>query len=128
MNSQKVLKTASIFGVLAVLIGAFGAHGMESILIENNRVDTFETAVQYHFYHTIALLLVSVLCQNNMSRYLKWSAYLFIVGIVVFSGSLYVLSLTNITILGAITPFGGLSFIGGWIALFLSAKEQNFSS
>tara|TARA_B100000780_G_C20827823_1_gene328926 strand:- start:213 stop:599 length:387 start_codon:yes stop_codon:yes gene_type:complete len=128
MNSQKVLKIASIFGVLAVVIGAFGAHGMERILIENNRVETFETAVQYHFYHTIALLTVSVFFQNKMSSYLKWSAYLFIVGIVVFSGSLYVLSLTNITILGAITPFGGLSFIGGWIALFLSAKEQNFSA
>lgn len=128
MNSQKVLKIASIFGVLAVVIGAFGAHGMERILIENNRVETFDTAVQYHFYHTIALLIVSVFFQNKMSSYLKWSAYLFIVGIVVFSGSLYVLSITNITILGAITPFGGLSFIGGWIALFLSAKEQNFSA
>lgn len=123
MTSEKVLKTASVFGVLAVSIGAFGAHGLESILIENNRVETFETAVQYHFYHTIALLIVAVLLQNKASKYLNWSAILFSLGILLFSGSLYILALSNFTFLGAITPLGGLFFIAAWAALYCSAKE-----
>jgi len=123
MTSQKTLKIASIFGILAVAIGAFGAHGLESILIENNRVATFDTAVSYHFHHTMALLLVSVLLQNKVSKYLNFAAILFTLGILVFSGSLYILALSNITFLGAITPLGGLCFIAAWTALFLSAKE-----
>ena len=123
MNHKKVLKIASIFGVLVVIIGAFGAHGLESILIENNRVNTFETAVQYHFYHTIALLIIAVLFQNKTSNYLNWAVYLFVAGILVFSGSLYILALTNYTVLGAITPLGGFCFIAGWLCLFYSAKE-----
>jgi uncharacterized membrane protein YgdD (TMEM256/DUF423 family) len=123
MTSEKALKTASVFGVLAVSIGAFGAHGLESILIENNRVETFETAVQYHFYHTIALLIVAVLLQNKASKYLNWSAILFSLGILLFSGSLYILALSNFTFLGAITPLGGLCFIAAWAALYCSAKE-----
>ena len=123
MTSVKVLKTASVFGVLAVVIGAFGAHGLESILIENNRVETFETAVQYHFYHTIALLIVAVLLQNKASICLNWAAILFSLGILLFSGSLYILALSNFTVLGAITPLGGLCFIAAWAALYCSAKE-----
>tara|TARA_B110000211_G_C14060827_1_gene545427 strand:+ start:1745 stop:2116 length:372 start_codon:yes stop_codon:yes gene_type:complete len=123
MTSEKVLKIASVFGVLAVSIGAFGAHGLESILIENNRVETFETAVQYHFYHTIALLIVAVLLQNKASICLNWAAILFSLGILLFSGSLYILALSNFTFLGAITPLGGLCFIAAWAALYCSAKE-----
>jgi uncharacterized membrane protein YgdD (TMEM256/DUF423 family) len=123
MTSEKVLKTASVFGVLAVSIGAFGAHGLESILIENNRVETFETAVQYHFYHTIALLIVAVLLQNKASKFLNWAAILFSLGILLFSGSLYILALSNFTFLGAITPLGGLCFIAAWAALYCSTKE-----
>ena len=123
MTSQKVLKIASIFGLFAVAIGAFGAHSLSSILIENNRVDTFETAVRYHFYHTIALLVVSVLLQNNSSKHLNRAVILFSIGILIFSGSLYVLALSNFTFLGAITPLGGLCFMAAWISLFSSAKE-----
>jgi uncharacterized membrane protein YgdD (TMEM256/DUF423 family) len=125
MKSHEVIRTASVFGLLAIVIGTFGAHSLENILVENNRVETFETALQYHFYHTLALLFISVLFQYKSNSYLKWVVYLFVIGIVIFSGSLYVLALTNITLLGAITPFGGLSFIAGWIVLFLSAKEKN---
>jgi uncharacterized membrane protein YgdD (TMEM256/DUF423 family) len=125
MKSHEVIRTASVFGLLAIVLGTFGAHSLENILVENNRVETFETALQYHFYHTLALLFISVLFQYKSNSYLKWVVYLFVIGIVIFSGSLYVLALTNITLLGAITPFGGLSFIAGWIVLFLSAKEKN---
>jgi uncharacterized membrane protein YgdD (TMEM256/DUF423 family) len=123
MTSQTVLKITSVFGVLAVAIGAFGAHGFESILIENNRVETFETAVQYHFHHTIALLIVAVLLQNKASKYLNWAAILFLLGILLFSGSLYILALSNFTVLGAITPLGGLCFIAAWAALYYSTKK-----
>ena len=123
MTSQKVLKIASIFGLLAVAIGAFGAHSLSSFLIENNRVAPFETAVRYHFYHTIALLVVSVLLQNNSSKHLNRAAILFSIGILVFSGSLYILALSNFTFLGAITPLGGLCFMAAWISLFFFAKE-----
>jgi uncharacterized membrane protein YgdD (TMEM256/DUF423 family) len=125
MKSHEVIRTASVFGLLAIVLGTFGAHSLENILVENNRVETFETALQYHFYHTLALLFISVLFQYKSNSYLKWVVYLFVIGILIFSGSLYVLALTNITLLGAITPFGGLSFIAGWIVLFLSAKEKN---
>lgn len=125
MKSHEVIRTASVFGLLAIVIGTFGTHSLENILVENNRVETFETALQYHFHHTLALLFISVLFQYKSNSYLKWVVYLFVIGIVIFSGSLYVLALTNITLLGAITPFGGLSFIAGWIVLFLSAKEKN---
>ena len=123
MTSQKVLKIASIFGLLAVAIGAFGAHSLSTFLIENNRVATFETAVRYHFYHTIALLVVSVLLQNNSSKHLHRAAILFSIGILIFSGSLYILALSNFTFLGAITPLGGLCFMAAWISLFFFAKE-----
>lgn len=123
MNSQSVLKIASIFGFLAVAIGAFGAHGLEDLLEENNRVATFETAVRYHFYHTLVLVFVSILMNKSKTKYLAYSVYLFSLGILVFSGSLYVLSLTNITILGAVTPLGGLCFLGGWSSLFLASKK-----
>ena len=123
MKSQYVLKIAALFGCLAVIIGAFGAHGLEVILVKNSRLETFDTAVQYHFYHTLALLLTSFLIANNTNRYLIKAAYFFTVGIVLFSGSLYVLALTNFTLLGAVTPFGGLCFIAGWLCLFCAAKE-----
>ena len=70
MNSVKTLKLAALFGFLSVLIGAFGAHGLEGVLIENQRLETYKTAVNYQFYHTLALLLVGVLMMSNPSKYL----------------------------------------------------------
>ena len=120
MNSVKTLKLAAFFGFLSVLIGAFGAHGLEGVLIENQRLETFKTAVNYQFYHTLALLLVGVLMMSNPSKYLIRSAKMFVYGILFFSGSLYLLSLTNYTLIGVVTPIGGLFFIFGWFALYKS--------
>tara|TARA_B110000977_G_scaffold146736_1_gene186047 strand:- start:56 stop:433 length:378 start_codon:yes stop_codon:yes gene_type:complete len=120
MNSVKTLKLAAFFGFLSVLIGAFGAHGLEGVLIENQRLETFKTAVNYQFYHTLALLLVGVLMMSNPSKYLIRSAKMFVYGILFFSGSLYLLSLTNYTLIGVVTPIGGLFFIFGWLALYKS--------
>lgn len=118
MNPHRIRQWAAAFGFLAVLLGAFGAHGLESRLTELDRVETWETAVFYHFVHALALLGLSL-----MPRPSKGAAYGFIIGILIFSGSLYVLSLTGITKLGAITPIGGLSMMLGWACLFLNKSE-----
>jgi uncharacterized membrane protein YgdD (TMEM256/DUF423 family) len=126
MNAKHILQITGILGALGVGLGAFGAHGLEDILVENGRLDTFQTAVNYHFYHTLALFGIGILALVKPSwKGLSFTAWCMILGILIFSGSLYVLSLTGITWLGAITPLGGLSFILGWCSLvYLSIKNQ----
>ena len=123
MNGSKIIRITAILGALAVGIGAFGAHGLKETLISNGRLETFETAVNYHFYHVLALLAVGLLAFRKSSKLLSYACIMFIAGIFIFSGSLYVLSITNITFLGAITPIGGVGFIAGWLLLFWSAKD-----
>jgi uncharacterized membrane protein YgdD (TMEM256/DUF423 family) len=108
---------ASLSGMLAVMMGAFGAHALKSRL-DDHALRIFETAVQYHFHHSFALLAVGVIALSQpQTILLKTSGWLFVIGILVFSGSLYLLSLTGVRWLGAITPIGGLAFIGGWACL-----------
>lgn len=107
----------AMFGALSVAIGAFGAHGLKSMLETAGRTDTFETAVKYQFYHTFAILLVGLLLQKGENSLLNISGWLFLAGIIVFSGSLYALCFTGIRWLGAITPIGGVAFIAGWLLL-----------
>ena len=108
---------ASLSGMLAVLFGAFGAHALKGKL-DDQALKVFETAVQYHFYHTFALLVVGVIALNQpQTVLLKSSGWLVVIGILVFSGSLYLLSLTGVRWLGAITPLGGLALIAGWACL-----------
>ena len=116
---KRHLIIGSILGALAVALGAFGAHGLEATLEANGRVDTFETAVQYHMFHTLAILMVGILMQQKTHQLLKLVSFLSLMGILIFSGSQYVLSITNLSVLGAITPLGGVSFIGGWILLIV---------
>jgi uncharacterized membrane protein YgdD (TMEM256/DUF423 family) len=108
---------ASLNGMLAVVFGAFGAHALKGKL-DDQALKVFETAVQYHFYHTFALLVVGVIALSQpQTVLLKSSGWLFVIGILVFSGSLYLLSLTGVRWLGAITPLGGLALIAGWACL-----------
>ena len=108
---------ASLSGMSAVILGAFGAHALKNRLDEY-ALGVFETAVQYHFYHSLALLAVGIIAlQQPQTMLLKSSGWLFLLGIVVFSGSLYLLSVTGVRWLGAITPLGGLAFIAGWACL-----------
>lgn len=108
---------ASLSGMLAVIIGAFGAHALRGKL-DDYAMGVFETAVQYHFYHALALLAVGVIALNQPhTTLLKSSGWLFLLGTVIFSGSLYVLAITGVKWLGAITPLGGLAFIAGWACL-----------
>ncbi|MCE7991465.1 MAG: DUF423 domain-containing protein [Roseivirga sp.] len=123
MTAKTVLITAGILGALSVGIGAFGAHALQDTLTANGRLETFETGVKYQFYHTLALLLLGILMLNFDQNYFNYAAYAFIAGTVVFSGSLYTLSLTNMTWLGAITPIGGLGFILGWVFLVLGVSK-----
>jgi uncharacterized membrane protein YgdD (TMEM256/DUF423 family) len=108
---------ASLSGMLAVVFGAFGAHALKGKL-DTYALGVFETAVQYHFYHSFALLAVGVIALSQpQTIMLKTSGWLFFIGILVFSGSLYLLSFSGVRWLGAITPLGGLAFIGGWACL-----------
>ncbi|MDA0698860.1 MAG: DUF423 domain-containing protein [Chloroflexi bacterium] len=109
---------------LSVAIGAFGAHALRARL-EPARLATFETAVQYHMLHAVALLAVAALAGRVQSQQLLLlSGGLFTAGIFLFSGSLYALAITGITWLGAITPLGGLAFIGGWLCMGIAAWKM----
>ncbi len=115
------LKFAALSGFIAVALGAFGAHGLKGKL-SSDMMAVYQTAVEYQFVHTLALLGVVVIkFKFDDVALLNISAWAFALGIIVFSGSLYALSLSGIKILGAITPIGGLAFLVGWFCLFLAA-------
>ena len=108
---------ASLSGMLAVTLGAFGAHALKNRL-DDYAMGVFQTAVQYQFYHSLALLAVGVIALSHpQAALLRSSGWLFVLGIVVFSGSLYLLSFSGLRWLGAVTPIGGLAFIAGWACL-----------
>ncbi|MBL7891572.1 MAG: DUF423 domain-containing protein [Bacteroidia bacterium] len=117
---NRFLIIAGISGALSVALGAMGAHALKMVIIPE-LLQTYEKAVQYQVYHTFGLIAVALLMQNNSTKFLRWSGNLFIAGIVLFSGSLYFLSTRSLIgvegmrWVGAITPFGGLSFITGWL-------------
>ena len=123
MTQKTILLIATALGALTVAIGAFGAHALAKMLESTGRVDTFETAVKYQMYHTLALLAVGLLLFRVEQPALQVAAWCFFLGILIFSGSLYVLCATGITWLGAITPIGGTLFIVGWGALFYAVLK-----
>jgi uncharacterized membrane protein YgdD (TMEM256/DUF423 family) len=115
MKGKGIIVTGALLLALGVGFGAFGAHLVEDLLTPD-RFDVYQTAVQYHFYHALGLLLIGALAQHLPdSAWLRWSGRLIVAGIVIFSGSLYLLTLTDTGWLGAITPIGGAAFIAGWI-------------
>jgi len=117
-----------MFGTTAVALGAFGAHGLED-RISADQLETWETAVDYQFYHTLALLFLSTFSRAK-SNFIRVSFISFVVGILLFSGSLYLLSTYSLTgflkpaILGPVTPIGGLAFIVGWVGLFVATLKN----
>jgi uncharacterized membrane protein YgdD (TMEM256/DUF423 family) len=114
------LLVGAVFGGLGVALGAFGAHGLRSRL-SPEMLAVFETGVRYQMYHALAILLVSALISRlDAGRLLPAAGWAFSGGILLFSGSLYLLALTGVTVLGAITPLGGLAFLVGW-GLLISA-------
>ena len=117
----------AILGSFAVAIGAFGAHALQDWLISIRQVETFQTASKYHFYHTFSIILIGILLHLNTGNFAKrrkalvWAAKLHLLGTLIFSGTLYLLCLTNIRWLGAITPIGGTLLIIGWVLFAISA-------
>jgi uncharacterized membrane protein YgdD (TMEM256/DUF423 family) len=113
----------SILGGTGVMIGAFGAHALKNLLESSGRLETFETAVKYQFYHALALILLGILMNNQEHSVYQYSGYSFIVGTLIFSGSLYALCLSGITKFGMITPVGGVLLIAGWALLMLGIMK-----
>lgn len=124
MDYKKSLLAGTILGGLGVAFGAFGAHALKDTLAAIGRVETFELAVRYEFYHAFALLVVGVLQQFLNSKYLKTSSLFFLFGTVFFSGSLYLLCFTNNTTFALVTPFGGVLLILGWVFLTISVINK----
>ena len=124
MTARLLLQLAALFGGLGVAIGAFGAHALHDMLVRAGRLETFETAVRYQFYHVLALLAIGVLWAARPElRTLGTTGWLWLGGIIVFSGSLYGICFTGITKLGAVAPIGGLLFLAGWVSLILAVRE-----
>lgn len=124
MTARLLLQLAAVMGGLGVAIGAFGAHALHDMLAKAGRLETFETAVRYQFYHVLALLAIGVLWAARPElRTLGTTGWLWLGGIVVFSGSLYALCFTGITKLGAVAPIGGLLFLAGWVSVILAVRE-----
>ncbi|WP_010272193.1 DUF423 domain-containing protein [Paenibacillus senegalensis] len=114
---KQFMVSGSLLALLAVALGAFGAHGLADRLDEYS-LGIYETGVRYHMYHALGILLIAAFAPRfPQSRTLLWAGRLLILGIVIFSGSLYVLSLTGISKLGMITPIGGVLFIAGWLLI-----------
>jgi uncharacterized membrane protein YgdD (TMEM256/DUF423 family) len=112
----------ALFGLSGVMIGAFGAHGLKALLTPD-QLAIYHTGVDYQFVHALALLLLGALAQHQTPKAWQLAATLFIAGVFIFSGSLYLLVLTDISWLGAITPIGGTSFIAGWTALLWGLRR-----
>ncbi len=109
-----IMALAAINGLLAVALGAFAAHGLRGML-STRMLETFQTGVEYHMYHALALLAVGMLVMHYPNQaLLRYSAWLFLAGIILFCGSLYLLSITGMRWLGPITPLGGAAFLLGW--------------
>lgn len=126
---KRFVVTGAVFGAIAVALGAFGAHGLKQI-VPAETVQTFQTGVQYQMYHALALLLTGLLYEKCSQRFVKIAGTFFIIGIILFSGSLYLLTTFKATEtvglekFGLITPFGGVFFIAGWLFLFISAVKS----
>jgi uncharacterized membrane protein YgdD (TMEM256/DUF423 family) len=121
------LVLGALVAVLAVMMGAFGAHALRAKLAPD-LLAIYQTAVQYHFWHALGLLVIGVLAIHlPASVTLKWSGWTMLAGIVLFSGSLYVLALTGARWLGAVTPFGGAAFILSWVLLAIAVARSSFT-
>lgn len=114
------LLIGALAGATGVALGAFGAHGLRARL-SPDMLAVFETGVRYHMYHALAILATAAFMTRLEGRLIAAAGWLFTVGIVLFSGSLYALALTGVTVLGAVTPLGGLAFLAGWACLAIAS-------
>ncbi len=124
MNSRKTFLIGATFGLLGVALGAFGAHALKPMLVETGRVDTFELAVRYQFYHAFALLVTGVFQHLFKTTLFAYASWLFLAGVVLFSGSLYLLCFSQVTTFAMITPVGGVAWIAGWLCLLIGVYKS----
>ncbi|AUS85270.1 DUF423 domain-containing protein [Lysinibacillus sp. YS11] len=123
---KRFIVTGALHGLLAVAFGAFGAHALKEILDEYSQ-GIWETAVQYQMFHATGLLIIGLLMSSKLLgevKQLNLAGIFFNLGIVFFSGSLYVLAISGIKVLGAITPIGGVLFLAGWLLIILTALKH----
>lgn len=120
---QIFISTSAVLGLLGVALGAFGSHGLKERL-SADMMSVYQTASHYHLIHALALLAIGILARQMNSKAIKVAGIAMVFGILVFSGSLYALAISEIRILGAITPIGGLGFMVGWAALALAAIKN----
>jgi len=126
ISARCLLSIAAFSGFVSVALGAFGAHFLKSRL-DSYSIGVFQTGIEYQFYHTFAVALVGMLSLRVNNSLLQMSGVSFLLGILFFSLSLYLLALTQLKWLGAITPIGGLFFLMGWVLLFVSVLRSNRS-
>jgi uncharacterized membrane protein YgdD (TMEM256/DUF423 family) len=123
MDARKALAVAGALIALATVLGAFGAHALKAQLSQD-KLAVYETAVRYHFFHALGLLAIGVLMRSMDGNLLRWSASLVLVGIILFSGSLYLLTFGAPRFLGVVTPLGGLALIVGWVMFAVTMWRQ----
>lgn len=127
---KSFLAAGALFGGLGVALGAFGAHGLQNITSDEKIIHGYQTAVQYQVYHALALLATAIIFDKIPDRFLKWAGICFIIGILLFSGSLYLITFLKIQessaikIVGPITPLGGVFFIAGWLCMLLGVMRK----
>lgn len=127
---KNYLIAAAIFGGLGVALGAFGAHGLEKITTDEKILHGFQTGVQYQIFHALALLAVAIIFEKSPNHWIKWAGRCFIMGIILFSGSLYLLTFLKtqessaVKIVGPVTPLGGIFFIAGWLFLLMGVAKK----
>ncbi len=124
MNQKQTLLTGALLGLLGVALGAFGAHALKGMLVQNGRFETYELAVRYQFYHALALLIIGLLMEKFGAANFRWASLLIFVGVLLFSGSLYLFAVTNATAFAMITPIGGVLLLLGWGWLTYSIISQ----
>jgi uncharacterized membrane protein YgdD (TMEM256/DUF423 family) len=129
MKQKNILLIGIVMATLAVILGAFGAHSLKK-MVTQEQLEVFKTGVQYQFYHAVGMIIVALISQHVEHVFIKRAAWIFFFGIIAFSGSLYLMTFFNalntegVKWIGAITPFGGLLFITGWIMLGLGINKK----
>lgn len=119
--TRTLILIGALLGMTGVALGAFGAHSLEATLTANGRLDTFETASDYHLIHALAILAAAWMTRLTGSSLARWAGILLTAGTLIFSGSLYVLSIFDIGFMGAIAPVGGTLLVAGWACMALDA-------
>ena len=127
MNQRQAILGGAILGLAGVALGAFGAHALKALLTANGRLETYDLAVRYQFYHAFSLLIIGSFEEKIKSPGLRWASLFMFTGVVLFSGSLYGFALTNLTGFAIITPFGGLLMLMGWAALTYSIFSKKWN-